>query len=328
MEDMWQLVVQKAVVVHYMLAKFVCLRFTIMTMEMLLHLLAEVVVSHIGGNTYSSSRNIVPLLTFALQIYNILDPHFRSFNGGFFSFHGQCDMVLMKSLGFASGRGLDVHIRTTRIDNSQFSYSYISGIAVKLGDAVVEVMTDGGLIVNGEEAELSGERTGVAGILLTSTVKGANKNIIVHDLALSEDISIQIRANTKTGMLFIDVNGMFSDSIGLLGSTEGMFARDGETDMAGFWNALGEEWQVRKTEPKLFLDTHREPQHPAGCLYAGAAKRKAHLRRRLTDDLADEVNIEVATKACAKLSGELRDFCITDIMATGDLELAEDPFYS
>ena len=241
MEDMWQLVVQKAVVVHYMLAKFVCLRFTIMTMEMLLHLLAEVVVSHIGGNTYSSSRNIVPLLTFALQIYNILDPHFRSFNGGFFSFHGQCDMVLMKSLGFASGRGLDVHIRTTRIDNSQFSYSYISGIAVKLGDAVVEVMTDGGLIVNGEEAELSGERTGVAGILLTSTVKGANKNIIVHDLALSEDISIQIRANTKTGMLFIDVNGMFSDSIGLLGSTEGMFARDGETDMAGFWNALGEE---------------------------------------------------------------------------------------
>ena len=257
------------------------------------------------------------------------DPHFQAFNGEFFSFHGQCDMVLMKRNTLESDElGLDVHIRTTRIDDPRFSYSYISGIAVQLGYNVIEAMTDGGLVINGEDATFSATRT-LAGMTLKSSLKGKHKNIFVYDLILSNKNVIQIRANTKTGMLFIDCKGSFADSVGLLGSTAGMFGRDGVTNLEGHWNAWGEEWQVRDTEPKLFRDMEHEPQYPAGCLYEGASKRQTRLRRRLTDGMApDGVSVTMANEACAELiSEELRNFCIADVLATGDIELAEDPFY-
>ncbi len=244
-------------------------------------------------------------------------------------------MLLTKSVGYGSGRGFEAHIRTTRIDTSEIGYSYISGIALKLGDEVIEATSDGSLFINGESSTFKKERI-IAGIRLTSKVKGTKKNIFVHNLRLSEVHSIQIRANAKTGMLFIDIDGMFSDSIGLLGSIDGLFARDGETDMSGHWNALGEEWQLRESEPKLFMDQHREPQYPAGCQYSGVAEKKKNLRRRLGEDLdvlvpgadlSNSISMEEATEACSNFSGQLRDFCITDVMATGDIELAQDSFY-
>jgi hypothetical protein len=46
----------------------------------------------------------------------------------------------------------------------------------------------------------------------------------------------------------------------------------------------------------------------------------------------DEATLEIdARKACAKsVDGDdiiMNQFCINDVMATGDLDLAEDPFY-
>ena len=71
-----------------------------------------------------------------------------------------------------------------------------------------------------------------------------------------DDKSIQIRANLKTGMLFVDMIGNFNDSVGLMGRagiTKGfLLARDGATNLAGEWNTFGEEWQVHNNEPKLF----------------------------------------------------------------------------
>ena len=58
-------------------------------------------------------------------------------------------MILLKSREFAAYAGLDIHIRTTRVDNARVGYSYISGAAVKLGFDVLEVMEDGELILNG-----------------------------------------------------------------------------------------------------------------------------------------------------------------------------------
>eukprot|EP00980_Cylindrotheca_fusiformis_P015112 scaffold4174_cov66-Cylindrotheca_fusiformis.AAC.1 len=40
------------------------------------------------------------------------DPHFRTWNGGHFEYHGQCDMILVKDENFADGLGLQVQIRT------------------------------------------------------------------------------------------------------------------------------------------------------------------------------------------------------------------------
>jgi hypothetical protein len=285
-----------------------------------------------------------------LRILSVSDPHFSTFNGEYFSYHGECDLVLLNSLGFASGLGLLVHIRTTRVEHPTYSFSYISGIAVKLGNDVLEAMDDGSIILNGNDLELDLlDDSTFAGFPVTKTTKGKQKNIYVYDLNLdginvstnskngninsniNSNSSIQIRANTKSGMLFVDVNGVFNDSVGLLGpsTTTGLFARDGETDLTGEWNTFGEEWQVIDTEPKLFQE-NRIPQYPAGCRYeTKQSTKRLRRRRRLMELKEDEevVTIETATDACSKASGRQKEFCIGDIMATGDLELAQDPFY-
>lgn len=55
------------------------------------------------------------------------------------------------------------------------------------------------------------------------------------------------------------------------------------------------------------------------------------LRRRLLDDKDAStptlVTIEAAIEACAASIGEKKEFCVDDVMAIGDLELAKDPFY-
>lgn len=222
------------------------------------------------------------------------------------------------------------------------SYSYISGAAVKMGADIVEVSEDGSLIVNGESVDLE-EGVDDAQQILTfgnkyttieRSTKGSKKRIVVYDLDIGDDKNIQIRANTNSGMLFIDVNGAFSDSEGLLGAPaeEGkpLLARDGITNLTGHWNTYGEEWQVNNVDPKLFQDSDRHPQFPSGCQYvADDEANKSNIRRRRLLDNPNEVTHKAATDACAHLEDDqVRIFCMNDIMATGDLDLIEDPFYA
>lgn len=238
----------------------------------------------------------------------------------------------MHSSSFAAGLGLDLHIRTTRVDLDRISYSYISSAAVGIGNKVLEVKDDGSVLVDGSVFELPSGNSEFAGFPITKTFKGTKKNIHVYNLFLEDDEkSIQIRVNLKTGMVFVDVRGNFLDSVGLMGragTTKGfVVARDGETNLLGQWNAYGEEWQVRNNEPKLFAE-NRAPQHPAGCLYKSQKQTNAYLRRRLLDGTMNTaMTIELASKACENFSVRKKDFCIADVMATGDAELAEDPFY-
>ncbi len=105
-----------------------------------------------------------------------------------------------------------------------------------------------------------------------------------HDhspIVLGNDMSIEIRVNAKNGMLFVDMNGSFADSEGLLGADpkEGkpLLARDGTTDLTNHWNTYGEEWQVNNVDPKLFQDTKRHPQYPESCVYK-AEKKNSYVR--------------------------------------------------
>ena len=85
--------------------------------------------------------------------YYYLDPHFKLMNGNYMSYHGQCDILLSRIESFASGLGLEVHIRTTRVDRSvNMAYSYISGAAVRIGSDVLEVLESGMLLINGDAA--------------------------------------------------------------------------------------------------------------------------------------------------------------------------------
>merc|ERR1719215_2351146 len=78
------------------------------------------------------------------------DPHFITLSGKGFDYHGKCDLVLISIPNFASGSGIFVHIRTTRMEGRLLSYSYVSGAAVMIGEDVLEVQEDGTLIVNGK----------------------------------------------------------------------------------------------------------------------------------------------------------------------------------
>jgi hypothetical protein len=278
------------------------------------------------------------------------DPHFKTFNGKAFSYHGECDLVLMRSRAFDEGKGLSIHVRTTRMDNYRgAAYSLISAAAVQMGNTVLEVSTDdgGSLLVDGSRQEFAnGEDSFLsfaAGYTLERSTKGKHGLITVFDLNLRNEKKISIRCNTKSMMLFVDVTGYFEDSEGLLGApvggSEGLGSRPNAAghrfDMTGNWNSYGEEWQVLDTEPNLFQEK-RFPQYPQGCVYESTAAfkdNKRMLRRRLLLDSVDEAALEIdARKACAPESvGEeetiMSQFCFNDVMATGDLELAEDPFY-
>jgi hypothetical protein len=244
-------------------------------------------------------------------------------------------LVLTRSQKFSNGLGLEVHIRTTRVNGPNAAdYSYISGVAVKIGDDILEVNQEGVLNVNGESNVPDNAGMVFAGLYgLTTFTKGVKNRIIVYNLDLGDNKNIQIRANTKNGMLFVDVNGAFVDSEGLLGAPpakgSGLVARDGVTDLTGHWNTYGEEWQVNDVDPQLFQDKERKPQFPETCSYTATDIEKTHLRHRRRLAESDKVGIEAARDACSHLSSEeMREFCILDIMATGDLDLVEDPFYT
>ena len=224
-----------------------------------------------------------------------------------------------------------VHIRTTRIDHPLMSFSFISSTAIKLDDDILEVSEDGGLFMNGNDVSES-MPSSFAGFELSRSTKGTKNNILSYVLDLSNGRYIEIRCNKKNGMLYVDIGGTFSDSEGLLGNsrTEGFYSRDGSIDLAGQWNSLAEDWQVRSDEPMLFHEV-RHPQFPTGCLYESSTTTKrgsSNLRhsRRLLDNVG--VSEDAAKKACANAaSGTKMEFCIADVMVTGDVDIVEDRFY-
>ena len=252
----------------------------------------------------------------------------------YFSYHGQCDLVLSRIKGFGIGLDLDVHIRTTRVDNPNMSYSYISGVAVGMSSTVINVSEDGSLFVDGHLSELRCDYDDTlvlpnfAGQTIRCSTSGAKKRILAYVIELNDNGErINIRVNKNTNMMYVDLSGAFADGEGLLGQggKDGLLARDGLTDLSGEWNSFGEEWQVRDTDRKLFLED-RHPQYPASCMYE-SSKKSTSLRRRLSDHLF--VTPEVANEACAHLTNpKKREFCITDVMATGLLDIADDPFYA
>ena len=140
----------------------------------------------------------------------------------------------MNSNEFASELGITVHVRTTRVDNQNIAYSYISSAAVKIGNVVLEVSEDGELFVRGNKVS-AGEVSSLAGYPLTKSFKGINKRVVVYSLDLRDGNSIEIRANTKIGMVYVDIDGHFDDSEGLVGSPQqdGLFSRDGTMDLSG-----------------------------------------------------------------------------------------------
>jgi hypothetical protein len=239
------------------------------------------------------------------------DPHFKTWHGKHFDFHGVCDLVLLQNKEFESGLGLDVHIRT----HMRRDLSYISSVALRMGADVLEVESQGVYSLNGVTGtDLPSELSGFQFLHTQPTAKQH-----VFDIRLGGRESIKI----KTYKDFVSVSfeqgqgKHFAKSVGLMGdfAMGRMLARDGETVFDDA-NVFGQEWQVLDTEPDLF-QTLRLPQYPLECIMPTPVQA-SQLRRRLSESNEAEL---AAEKACEHW-GEGKDDCVFDVLATGDLEMA------
>jgi von Willebrand factor type D domain len=234
------------------------------------------------------------------------DPHFKTWSGLKYDYHGECDLVLIDHPSFADGRGLRVHIRTTR---RQF-FSYIERIALQIGDDVLEFANRNVVLYNGND--------------MGSATKFAGYQVNTFQTAISVRLNDKAKARIdfitrKSGTPYVVVDGgsttLFEGSLGLVGdwATGQMVGRDGETVFADP-EAFGAEWQVRDVEPSLF-QTARFPQYPAKCIPP---------KKMLGNRLGDSHMRAAAEQQCSAWK-EDKDDCIFDVMAMRDIHAADDP---
>jgi hypothetical protein len=239
------------------------------------------------------------------------DPHFKTWRGQHFDYHGECDLVLLHSSEFGSGLGLDVHIRT----KLRRDMSYISGATVRIGKDILEVDSQGVYYFNGKVgAPLPDELSGFA---FSHTQPTDKQHLFEVDLGSGEKINVKTYKDFVSVLIEEGQLNNFGDSVGLMGDFgQGrMIARDGTTVLDDA-NAFGQEWQVRDTEPTLF-QRDRLPQYPLECTMPTPVKA-SQLRRRLAESSVDEA---AAEKACAHW-GKGKDDCVFDVLTTSDLEMA------
>ena len=232
------------------------------------------------------------------------DPHFKTWSGRRYDYHGACDLVLLQNPSFNQNQGMDIHIRSKHIHE----LSYVSNAAIRIGDDVLEVNSDV-YYVNGEaNVELP---VALGGFKVTHKVVNEHQQTFLIHL---EQETIVI----KTWRQFVSIKfeharaDTYGDSVGLMGTFgDGvMLARDGITVMETDVNAFGAEWQVRSWEAQLF---HDAPQHGEQC----SIVQKSVRRRRL-----GEVSEDQAAIACARVPLDDRGACIFDVLATNDIGMA------
>jgi len=255
------------------------------------------------------------------------DPHFLTWTGGKFDYHGECDLVLVHNPDFAGGKGLRVHIRTTRVKY----FSFIEKVAVQIGKDVLEFDNDvETFLINGKPVEENRRyhKTMLSGFVVRRDRKAISVRLDDGGTALerhSGNIAKIDLHTRKNGFPAVIVHAGHSDafkgSLGLLGEwgTGRKLARDGKKEFDGIDGPQDDatdfalEWQVRPNEPRLFKDKFREPQFPLKC-YAPAKQRGG---------LGESSFKLEAEEACAHWAHD-KDDCIFDVMATRDVLVAEE----
>jgi hypothetical protein len=241
------------------------------------------------------------------------DPHFKTWRGHHFDYHGECDLVLLHSTAFESGLGLDVHIRT----KIRRDMSYIASAAIRIGKDLLEVESQGVYWLNGVlNAALPAEFSGFA---FSHTQPTDKQHVFEVHLGGRERIKLKTYKDFVSVLIEQGEGKHFGDSAGLMGDFRLglMIARDGKTVIDDA-NAFGQEWQVLDTEPSLF-HTVRLPQHPQQVCTLPPPMQASQLRRRLSE--TSSVDQLAAEKACERW-GEGKDDCVFDVLTTGDLEMA------
>lgn len=244
------------------------------------------------------------------------DPHFRTWSGESYDFHGACDLVLLKNEHFDKSVGMDIHIRNKKMRGM---FSYVDSAAVRIGDDTLEVKggKDGGFWLNGEE-----------GANIDSTVSLVSKFPLVIKKLSEKSRQFIINLGDEEAIVITTWNAMvrvsikdassenFGKSTGLMGTfyTGEKIGRDGITNIDDFI-MFGQEWQVLPTEVKLFHEIGGAVQSPARCEIPSMSK----MRRRLGDA---SVTVGEAEMACSRVDPAESELCIFDVIASNDKDLA------
>ena len=270
-----------------------------------------------------------------------------------YPFHGQCDLVLMHTPDFENGLGLDLHIRTT----IQQFFSFIENAALRIGENILEIHSGGvsrgpsQVWMNGELIHTQGDEENdsifpivkegftltkvrleiiIVCLVPTLTIKFVyqfqtvdSENWDTYEVTLP--VGDMIRFHVLSMYITIETHGSplsFEGTVGLKGDfhTGDLVARDGVTKMDHDTNAFGQEWQVRDTDPKLFRDSNVSPQWPDKCILPDADEMES---RRLAYSRHDTEFLNLAEKACSTVSDDDVEFCMFDVLSTGDLLMAE-----
>jgi hypothetical protein len=229
---------------------------------------------------------------------------------------------------FVNGRGIAVHIRTEIVRQ----WSYIKTVVIRIGEDILEV--EGGADENRYwfNKLYQGELSTIGGFPVK--YKKANSKQRVFNIDFGDGEGIEIR--TYKDFVRIDFKGakkhFYEHTVGILGDYNSgkKLARDGVTIIEDY-NAFGEEWQVSADGPKLFHEL-AGPQAPdQKCISPSQfhAEEKRHLQKRLgaptavTKSMTHASVTEImAELACAKVSVAERDACVSDVLITGDVEMA------
>lgn len=236
------------------------------------------------------------------------DPHFKTFSGQKYDFHGECDLVLVKNPDFNNGQGLNIHIRTTR----RGFMSYIERAIIQIGEDSLELS-------NHQSEWLHN------GVSFSGDTKLGGFDVWRFKSALSVRLNNDIKAKIDfitrrngTPYVRLDAGGsdIFKGTLGMIGDWKSgnMVGRDGLTlieDPIPF----AREWQVRPAE-RIF-QVSRAPQYPDQCLMP---------ERTYQSRLGDQLMKKAAEKACASWKQD-REECVFDVMVTRDITAASDlPF--
>lgn len=215
----------------------------------------------------------------------------------------------MNAPHFANDAGLKIHLRTT----ARAQFSYIETAAIKIGKSVLQVSSYGDYLLDG--ISMASMPSAISDFPVTHSVKSEKHHVFHIHLSKGKQIIVQ----TFKDIVSVKIKGAldpedYDGSIGMLGEFPGgrWIGRDGVEITQP--NDFGNEWQVLDTEEMLFA-TAREPQFPTQCNMPDPNKKPG---RRLGESIA----LETAHDACAHW-GNQKDQCVFDVMATGDMELAD-----
>jgi hypothetical protein len=112
-----------------------------------------------------------PLTKAALVTKSGGDPHIiGSFSKKLVTYQGECTLILLDSpAATATGDDVIVHARTAR----KHDFTYISAVAMKIGDDVIEVTPNADILLNFNNLIKAGEEVTMSGLpfVLTKTEK-------------------------------------------------------------------------------------------------------------------------------------------------------------